>query len=494
MISHTWRPITPPKCLGEHARLALLRLNNATQIWERSKLEFSEDYRREFFQKLNRSIAVETGIIEGLYEIDRGLTQTLVSYGFSRDAVERTGESVPNATLNMLRDQLQSLDLIMDFVEGSRDLSSGYIRELHALIARSQDVSMAVDPSGRSVPIPLLSGQYKSQPNNPTLHDGSVHEYAPVEQVASEVDRLAALFENATETEHPVVVASWLHHRFTQIHPFQDGNGRVARVLASMVLLKAELFPLHIRREDRAEYIDALERADDGTLDSLVQLVVRRARDDMLWAVSELARIAAAPLLGGRTADVAAAVAGQFARKRLEVLSQRRRVNVVAEDLVNCGAEALASNLEKAGTEFSAQRIPFSFDVDYGGSTDQRGHRWRYQIVEAAKRLNHWANVSENNYWLRSRITLAGLRMRFVVSVHHVGSPVSGFMAAVAFAEIQYPETEPDDRHEQELVHCSERAFTFTELDAGEELNRSFEAWLDEAQAVALRILGTAAI
>ena len=353
---------------------------------------------------------------------------------------------------------------------------------------------MAVDPSGRSVPIPLLSGQYKSQPNNPTLHDGSVHEYAPVEQVASEVDRLVALFENATETEHPVVVASWLHHRFTQIHPFQDGNGRVARALASMVLLKAELFPLHIRREDRAEYIDALERADDGTLDSLVQLVVRRARDDMLWAVSELARIAAAPLLGGRTADVAAAVAGQFARKRHEVLSQRRRVNVVAEDLVNCGAEALASNLEKAGTEFSAQRIPFSIDVDYGGSTDQRGHRWRYQIAEAAKRLNHWANVSENNYWLRSRITLAGLRMRFVVSVHHVGSPVSGFMAAVAFAEIQYPETEPDDRHEQELVHCSERAFTFTELDAGEELNRSFEAWLDEAQAVALRIPGTAAI
>ena len=84
--------------------------------------------------------------------------------------------------------------------------------------------------------------------------------------------------------------------------------------------------------------------------------------------------------------------------------------------------------------------------------------------------------------------------MRFVVSLHHVGSPVSGFMSAVAFAEIQYPETEPDDRQEQELVHCSDRAFTFTEHDAGEDLNRSFEDWLDEAQAVALRILGTAAI
>ena len=50
-------------------------------------------------------------------------------------------------------------------------------------------------------------------------------------------------------------------------------------------------------------------------------------------------------------------------------------------------------------------------------------------------------------------------------------------MAAVAFAEISIPRLSRDDRQELELVHCAERAFTFTELDAGEELDRSFEAW-----------------
>ena len=214
----------------------------------------------------------------------------------------------------------------------------------------------------------------------------------------------------------------------------------------------------------------------------------------MLWAVSDLAREAVAPVQGGRTADVAEAVAGQFVRQQREVLEQRRQVNSVAEDLVAHGAEVLASHLQEARNAFVAKGIPFSIGVDYGGSNDNQGHWWAYQIVEAAKRLNHWANIPENKYWIRSRITLTDVRMRFVVSLHHVGTPVSGFMAAVAFAEIQYPETEPDDRQEQELVHCSDRAFTFTELDVGEELNRSFEDWLDEAQAVALRILGTAAI
>src|ERR1017187_4888011 len=64
--------------------------------------------------------------------------------------------------------------------------------------------------------------------------------------------------------------AAWLHHAFTQIHPFQDGNGRVARTIATLVLLKAGLFPLIVDREDK-RYIDSLEAADAGNLGPLVQ-------------------------------------------------------------------------------------------------------------------------------------------------------------------------------------------------------------------------------
>lgn len=495
MISHKWQPIAPLCEIDDHSRLALTRLDNTARVWNYSRLELSDSNALDkFLEKLHRSIAVETGIIEGLYEMDRGLTQTLVVQGFSRDAVERAGESIPENTLSMLRDQLASIGSIMDFIGRRREMSSAYIRELHSLITRSQKKYTAIDIFNREVERDLLNGEYKTEPNNPTRQNGTVHEYAPVEQVASEMDRMVEMFNHDVADEHPIVASAWLHHRFVQIHPFQDGNGRVARSLASIVLLRAELFPLHIRREDREAYLDALEDADRGSLDSLVQLFSAREREDMLWAVSELAREAVAPLQGGRTADVAAAVAGEYARKRRDLLDQRRQVNFVAEDLIAAGAEILAGNLDQAREAFAAQGIEFYSSVDHGGSNDQRGHWWRHQIVEAAKRLNHWANIPENKYWICSRITLADVQMRFVVSVHHVGYQVSGFMAGVAFAEIHYPAAAPDDRQEQELVPCSDRAFNFTEHDAGEELNRSLEAWLDEAQAVALRILGTAAI
>ena len=57
---------------------------------------------------------------------------------------------------------------------------------------------------------------------------------------------------------HPVELASKAHFRFVDIHPFIDGNGRTARLLMNMLLLKNEYPPLIIKVEDKKDYIDAL--------------------------------------------------------------------------------------------------------------------------------------------------------------------------------------------------------------------------------------------
>lgn len=75
---------------------------------------------------------------------------------------------------------------------------------------------------------------------------------------------MVRMYREAESTYSPEVRSAWLHHRFTQIHPFQDGNGRVARALASLVFLREGLFPLVVRESDRVEYIGALETADAG--------------------------------------------------------------------------------------------------------------------------------------------------------------------------------------------------------------------------------------
>lgn len=105
---------------------------------------------------------------------------------------------------------------------------------------------------------PSIKGEFKKQPNNPTRPDGSLHEYCPPVQVESEIENLLRWLGEYSG-EDPIVVASWLHHRFTQIHPYQDGNGRVGRALVTLVLLQADLLPLVIDRDLRTEYLEALE-------------------------------------------------------------------------------------------------------------------------------------------------------------------------------------------------------------------------------------------
>ena len=108
----------------------------------------------------------------------------------------------------------------------------------------------AITPTGNRIQVRLLKGEYKNQPNNPKRADGTVHEYCPYELTGDEMQNLVRLYREAEGKFDPVVLAVWLHHRFTQIHPFQDGNGRVARALASLVFLKAQLFPLVIREAE----------------------------------------------------------------------------------------------------------------------------------------------------------------------------------------------------------------------------------------------------
>ncbi|MCH7702343.1 MAG: Fic family protein [Planctomycetes bacterium] len=74
----------------------------------------------------------------------------------------------------------------------------------------------------------------------------------------------------------PVIQAIWTHWAIARIHPFMDGNGRMARLWQDLVLLQARLSCAIIRPEDRREYLDALTNADDGDLNPLIQLVARR--------------------------------------------------------------------------------------------------------------------------------------------------------------------------------------------------------------------------
>ena len=279
---------------------------------------YSEDLRHELDQteqlakfrlELAREWAIETGQIEGVYDVDRGVTATLIERGINPDLIPHVdGQKPPELIAAIIRDHQEVLEGLFQSVKGERRLSKSYINEIHAALLRNQTTTTVVDQLNRVFDVEILKGRYKLHPNNPAGRDGTIHLYCPPEHVQSEMDRLLAMHAEHPSNKVPIEVeAAWLHHRFTQIHPYQDGNGRVARAIGSLVFLKVGWFPIVVTRENRVRYIEALQLADDGDLKLLIAFFVDVQKRTLFQAAKT-----AADVVPAQTVDEAIAGEGEF--------------------------------------------------------------------------------------------------------------------------------------------------------------------------------------
>ncbi|HEX3045858.1 MAG TPA: Fic family protein, partial [Bacillota bacterium] len=204
-----------------------------------------------------------------------GITETFIREGFIDTYLQHGDTNIqPSLLMNYLKDHFEAIDFIFDFVKSNRRITKSFILELHQLITTHQDQVEAQDQFGRMVKVDLLKGQFKQFPNNPKRDaDDIKFLYCPPEQVDSEIDNLLAIFfELQSQKVHPVLQSAFFHHAFTLIHPFQDGNGRMARLLASLILIKENLFLLTITRQEKEDYFNSLEKADTKGYQPIVDL------------------------------------------------------------------------------------------------------------------------------------------------------------------------------------------------------------------------------
>ena len=240
----------------------------------------------------NRAFAIETGQIEGLYTLKRGVTEHLIAEGFSGVVGAHTLESVDDPTIRgLLEDQTAACEMVWQDVAEGRRLTSSVLKGWHALLTRHQETVAGLTVVGgkaRRVQVPFeRKGEWKIAPNNPTRPDGIVHQYCPPEQVVSEMDRLFHIYnDEVAPRQYPVEVeAAWLHHRFVRTHPFQDGNGRVSRLLMAYVYVRRNLPPPIITAVAKPAYIAVLEEADKGDLRAFVDRIAVLALDQIEGAV-----------------------------------------------------------------------------------------------------------------------------------------------------------------------------------------------------------------
>ena len=87
----------------------------------------------------------------------------------------------------------------------------------------------------------------------------------PVGHVRSEMSKLLTWLKDSKKSKrHPLVIASDFHQRFEYIHPFEDGNGRIGRLLFNFILLQYGCPPILFLYQNRRSYFNALNQADEG--------------------------------------------------------------------------------------------------------------------------------------------------------------------------------------------------------------------------------------
>ena len=121
----------------------------------------------------------------------------------------------------------------------------------------------AMTSDGQRVKRRIAIGEYKTQPNNVRTSTGEIYYYTLPEQVKPAMSDLIDWYRRQEdEGEHPIVIAATFHYRFIRIHPFDDGNGRMARLLMNMILIKHGYTVAVVPFEERERYIGMLEQAD----------------------------------------------------------------------------------------------------------------------------------------------------------------------------------------------------------------------------------------
>ena len=171
------------------------------------------------------------------------------------------------------RNHAEAIDFLREVVRLDRPVTEGLIKEINALLLNGVSHTPAMGQGGAPAKKPAHPGRYKLEPNHVLRRDGSVHRFTEPLQTPGEMQALCAWIGENEAVLHPAVTGALSHYNMERIHPFDDGNGRIARAIGDLLLTRADgsqqrfySLSAQIQRERKA-YYDILERTQKGDMD-----------------------------------------------------------------------------------------------------------------------------------------------------------------------------------------------------------------------------------
>lgn len=212
--------------------------------------------------------------IEG-NSLSYGETKALVLFGI-------TGSAKPLKDYLEVEGHNAAIDWVLDVIKDKHELTENFIRELHTLLLKPT-TKEAITPDGKATTRRIEVGQYKKQPNHVITKTGETFRFATPEETPAKMHDLIEWYREQRKSGslNPILLAAEFHYKFVRIHPFDDGNGRMARILMNFILMQYSYPPVIIKTDNKEEYYIALQQADAGVITPFIEYVAENLNNSL---------------------------------------------------------------------------------------------------------------------------------------------------------------------------------------------------------------------
>ncbi|MFC0540633.1 Fic family protein [Kutzneria chonburiensis] len=343
--------------------------------FERIKGQASIEVVRDVIERIEREVAAESVAVEGFFELTPGESRSI---GNEDENWEHILTEQSDTGLSIFESQLRGYIYAREHAMSSQPITEQFIRELHVTSCAAQktySVDVRILDGRRTEQRPLTHGEYKKTENLVYSRSGKAHAYAPPDEVKPEMDRLIQqLRGDIFESAPPVTQAAYAHYTLVSIHPFEDGNGRVARALASVFLYRAYGVPLAIYSDRKRTYLQALEGANMGRPHDFLKYIEQKITASFVRIATEI-QVRSNP----NTSDELASLS--------ETFMEHRRVLVPnAGSVARAIAPQVISKFDGALSQLISSSAGFLIPLDppyKGGAGSKPTYNWQsHQIAD----------------------------------------------------------------------------------------------------------------
>ncbi|KAJ3404599.1 hypothetical protein HDV05_007085 [Chytridiales sp. JEL 0842] len=282
--------------LTQYSRLHIELTVQHTTDWKQLHQEWqsltaSESQNRMAIEWLARYISITTNEIEGVFTLDRSSLHKLVKRGFYINSI--TGFSLNSR----LKKHAKVVDILQNTNSCFKQLrynpseyTETLIKNIHSTLLLNDNIHEETDGYSKYYHL-VPRGEYRHVFCY-AVHDEREREihYCTADKVPTEMSwyiEQAQLLLSRPELD-PFYVSAWLQWAFLFIHPFADGNGRVARMISSIPLMIKKLPPVVVVQDRKAEYFAALFAADQDADLSRLALFLKSEADRAIKYLQQL--------------------------------------------------------------------------------------------------------------------------------------------------------------------------------------------------------------